>query len=91
MIGIGLSEEDKNSFDCVGTFYDAKDPETFTNVLKVIISQVLNSTTVQVNLLDEWDNPTETNVPITFYDSHSPEFCNIIFYIRLIQKETQTL
>ena len=61
----------KKSFDCVGTFYDAKDPETFTNVLKVIISQVLNSTTVQVNLLDEWDNPTETNVPITFYDGFS--------------------
>ena len=71
VIGIGLSEKDKKSFDCVGTFYDAKDPETFTNVLKVIISQVLNSTTVQVNLLDEWDNPTETNVPITFYDSFS--------------------
>ena len=71
MIGIGLSEKDKKSFDCVGTFYDAKDPETFTNVLKVIISQVLNSTTVQVNLLDEWDNPTETNVPITFYDRFS--------------------
>ena len=71
VIGIGLNEEDKKSFDCVGTFYDAKDPETFTNVLKVIISQVLNSTTVQVNLLDEWDNPTETNVPITFYDGFS--------------------
>lgn len=71
VIGIGLSEEDKKSFDCVGTFYDAKDPETFTNVLKVIISQVLNSTTVQVNLLDERNNPTETNIPITFYDGFS--------------------
>ena len=85
-----IKEKDKKSFDCVGTFYDAKDPETFTNVLKVIISQVLNSTTVQVNLLDEWDNPTETNVPITFMIV-SPVFCNIIFYIRLIQRETLIL
>lgn len=71
IIGIGLSEEHKKSFECVGTFYDAKSPETFTNVLKVVISQVLNSTTTQVNLLDEWDNPKETNVPITFYDAFS--------------------
>lgn len=71
VIGIGLSEDHKKAFECVGTFYDAKSPETFTNVLKVVISQVLNSTTAQVNLLDEWDNPTETNVPITFYDAFS--------------------
>ena len=67
-----------------------KDPETFTNVLKVIISQVLNSTTVQVNLLDEWDNPTETNVPITFYDSFSG-ILQYNFHIRLIQRETLIL
>ena len=71
IIGIGLSKEHKKAFECVGTFYDAKSPETFNNVLKVVISQVLNSTTVQVNLLDEWDNPKETNLPITFYDAFS--------------------
>lgn len=71
VIGIGLDEEYKKTFECVGTYYDAKSPETFKNVLEVVISQVLNSTTAQVNLLDEWDNPTESNVPITFYDSYS--------------------
>jgi len=71
VIGIGLSEQHKKAFECVGTFYDAKSPETFTNILRVVISQVLNSTTAQINLLDEWDNPTETNVPITFYDAFS--------------------
>ena len=71
VIGIGLNDEYKKTFECVGTYYDAKSPETFKNVLEVVISQVLNSTTAQVNLLDEWDNPTETNVPISFYDSYS--------------------
>lgn len=71
VIGIGLDEEYKKTFECVGTYYDAKSPETFKNVLEVVISQVLNSTTAQVNLLDEWDNPTESNVPITFYDAYS--------------------
>ena len=71
VIGIGLDDESKEEFDCVGTFYDAKNPESFKNILKVVISQVLNSTTAQVNLLDKNGNPTETNVPMSFYDAYS--------------------
>lgn len=71
VIGIGLSEEYKKNFECVGTFYDARNPEQFKNILDVVISQVLNSTTAQVNLLDENNKPTETNVPLSFYDAFS--------------------
>ena len=71
VIGIGLSEEYKNNFECVGTFYDARNPEQFKNILDVVISQVLNSTTAQVNLLDENNIPSETNVPMSFYDAYS--------------------
>ena len=71
VIGIGLSEEYKKNFECVGTFYDARNPDEFKNILDVVISQVLNSTTAQVNLLDENEMPTETNVPLSFYDSFS--------------------
>ena len=71
VIGIGLSEKYKKNFECVGTFYDARTPDEFKNILYVVISQVLNSTTAQVNLLDENEMPTETNVPLSFYDSFS--------------------
>ena len=71
VIGIGLSEEYKINFECVGTFYDARNPDEFKNILDVVISQVLNSTTAQVNLLDENEMPTETNIPLSFYDSFS--------------------
>ena len=71
VIGIGLSEEYKKNFECVGTFYDARNPDEFKNILDVVISQVLNSTTAQVNLLDNNDLPTETNVPLSFYDAFS--------------------
>ena len=71
VIGIGLSEEYKKNFECVGTFYDARNPDEFKNILDVVISQVLNSTTAQVNLLDKNEMPTETNVPLSFYDSFS--------------------
>lgn len=71
IIGVGLDEAAKKSFDCVGRFYDAATEESFKTVLKIVITQVLDETTSQVNLLDEYGKPTETNVPITFYDQIS--------------------
>tara|TARA_B100001109_G_C18861715_1_gene474360 strand:+ start:294 stop:1664 length:1371 start_codon:yes stop_codon:yes gene_type:complete len=71
VIGLGLEPEIMDAFKCVGNFYDAKDEATFQNVLGIVISQALNNTTAQVNLLDNLNNPTETNVPMTFYDSFS--------------------
>jgi Ca-activated chloride channel family protein len=53
----------------VGKFFDAKNEKSFQNAMGVIISQALNSTTAQVNLLDTYIKPTETAVNMTFYDS----------------------
>jgi Ca-activated chloride channel family protein len=55
----------------VGTYFDASNEEDFSKALNVVISQALNSTTAQVNLLDEYSKPTETNVSMTFYDNFS--------------------
>ena len=71
IIGIGLDENFRKSFECVGTFYDASNESDFKNVLKVIINQVLNTTTCQVNLLDVYEKATETNVNMTFFNRTS--------------------
>lgn len=71
VIGMGLNEDIKKSFECVGNYFDAGNEMAFKKVLNIVISQVLNSTTAQVNLLDIYGNPTETNVNMTFYDQHS--------------------
>ncbi|NBC82770.1 MAG: VWA domain-containing protein [Bacteroidetes bacterium] len=71
VIGIGIDEHFKQSFDCIGNFYNAANEEKFEEVLGVVISQALNSTTAQVNLLDKHGKPTETNVNMTFYDQTS--------------------
>jgi len=68
---IGIGRNFANEFDCVGTYFDAATEKDFTAALKVVISQVLNSTTCQVNLLDLYGKPTETNVNMTFYDNFS--------------------
>ncbi len=68
---IGIGKNMKNKFDCVGTYFDASNEKEFRIALNVAISQALNSTTAQVNLLDIYGNPTETNVNVTFYDNYS--------------------
>ena len=71
VIGMGLDIDLIDAFRCIGTFYETKDEESFKNILNVVISQAMNNTTVQVNLLDAAGYPTETNVNMTFYDNHS--------------------
>lgn len=73
VIGMGLEPEVIDAFKCVGNYYDATSAETFRDVLNIVISQALNNTTAQVNLLDVLNRPSETNVPMTFYDSFSKQ------------------
>ena len=68
VIGVGLDESWKKSFDCVGRFFDASKEADFTNILNIVISHVIDNTTAQVNLLDENGETTETNVNLTFYN-----------------------
>jgi Ca-activated chloride channel homolog len=83
IIGIGKNFEE--AFHCVGTYFDGSSEQGFKNALNVVISQVLDNTTLQVNLLDIFGKPTETNVNMTFYDSISktPKF----HYIHTINVE----
>jgi Ca-activated chloride channel family protein len=68
---IGIGRDFSKDFECVGTYYDASSEVEFSKALKVVISQVLNSTTAQVNLMDDYHRPTETNVNMSFYDHFS--------------------
>lgn len=68
VIGIGLDPDFERSFECVGKVYNTPNEEKFEEVLDVVISRALNSTTAQVNLLDINGMPTETDVNMTFFD-----------------------
>lgn len=74
IIGIGTNFQE--AFNCVGTYFDGSTEQGFRTALNIVISQALNSTTCQVNLLDNKGFPTETNVNMTFYDSisNTPKF-----------------
>ena len=76
VIGIGLDMSFADAFKCIGKFYDASSENGFKNILNMVIAQVMNNTTAQVNLLDINKRPAETDVAITFYD----EFSGVIRY-----------
>lgn len=80
IIGIGIDPEFKKTFDCVGYYYNAANEEKFREILKIVITQVLNTTTAQVNLLDSDGRPTETDVNMTFYDVNSGKIKNNIMH-----------
>ncbi len=71
VIGLGVTKDFAKAFECVGNYYDASQETQFRHVLNVVISQALNNTSMQVNLLDVYQRPTETNVGMTFYDMYS--------------------
>lgn len=68
---IGIGQDFNMAFNCVGTYFDATNEKDFRKALNVVISQALNSTSIQVNLLDEAGRPTETDAGMTFTDIYS--------------------
>lgn len=73
VIGLGVLEDYKKHFYCIGNYYDAKDQETFKNVLQMVIQEALSNTTCEVDLLDVTGKPLETNVNMTFYNHENQE------------------
>jgi Ca-activated chloride channel family protein len=71
IIGIGIDPNFEKTFECVGQFYNTPNEQKFSEVLEVVITRALNATSAQVNLLDIYGKPTETDVNMTFFDSFS--------------------
>ncbi|RZT97002.1 Ca-activated chloride channel family protein [Ancylomarina subtilis] len=68
IIGIGLDRRFQKSFECVGEFLEVSREKNFGGTLHYVISQVLDKTSMQVNLLNEKDEPQESDVPMSFYN-----------------------
>ena len=69
IIGVGGDDSFLQFYDCVGRYFDASTEAEFETILGVVVSQAINETTCQVNLLDINGRALETNVNMTFYDA----------------------
>jgi len=57
--------------ECIGEAHKAKNEKHFKEIIWEIINRVVWQTSAQVNLLDSYNMPAETNVNMTFYDVHT--------------------
>lgn len=71
VIGLGIDQSLKGRLECMGRFYNASSEKSLKNIMDVVVAQVLDNTTVQVNLLDHNNEPNETNVAMTFSDAET--------------------
>ncbi|MCC6370038.1 MAG: VWA domain-containing protein [Bacteroidia bacterium] len=69
VIGVGLDVKFADIFGCMGKFYDVSNEANFEDVLKLVITEAITQTTIQVDLLDIYKKPTETDVDMTFYEA----------------------
>lgn len=69
VIGVGLDVKFADVFACMGKFYDVSNEANFEDVLKLVITEAISQTTIQVDLLDVLKKPTETDVDMTFYEA----------------------
>lgn len=70
---IGIGQDTHEAYDCAGQYFNASNREEFTKALNIIITKVLSNTSLQVNLLDQYNRPTESNVNMTFINKKSGE------------------
>lgn len=69
VIGVGLDVKFADVFACMGKFYDVSNEANFKDVLKLVLTEAISQTTVQVDLLDFLKKPSETDVDMTFYEA----------------------
>lgn len=67
IIGLGLRSE--TTLECAGKYIDAETPGKFNEVLNEAIETSFAKTTVSIELLDAGNQPTETNVNVSFLNS----------------------
>ncbi len=63
---IGLGLEGQKAFDCMGSYFDAKDNQSFRQALNESIEKTFSKTSISVELLDGSGKAKETNVNVSF-------------------------
>ena len=91
IIGIGVDPQYESTFECMGNYFDASKEEVFEQVLDVVISQALNNTSVQIDLLNEQGVQAYSNTPITVLNADNQEVVQRLVHTLNRNKNPDTL
>ncbi|MFN8286905.1 MAG: VWA domain-containing protein [Chitinophagales bacterium] len=71
IIGMALQVKSYDQMECMGKLFNTSSAQEFSNILQKVVIESIAKTTVQINLNDKFNNPTETAVNMTLYDEES--------------------
>jgi len=69
VIGLGLTNNYSDNFDCIGTYYDGSNIYGFRKALNEALRRTLGKATVTVELLDHQGRPAVSDINVTFLNS----------------------
>lgn len=84
IIGLNIEDSLVSSFECIGTFINAKDEKTLKTVLENTVKQATSQTSVSIYLESE-GKQTITNTPISIHDALTNEV--LYAYIHSLTKK----
>lgn len=93
IVGLGLTSEQKKQFECVGQIFDIQesDKQTGGSIANVVISTMMNPTSLQINLLNVNEKPTESNVAMSFFNENNGDLKNNFYHTLNAFKQPDTL
>lgn len=75
VLGLNMDDpEEIQQLECMGEFMNMESPNDASKVVATILGKVFNSTTVRIDLLDQYRKPTETDLMISLFDSESGKY-----------------
>ena len=92
IIGLDMDGRYENMFNCLGTYFNAKDVKTFKQVLVESIQKTLYRPTVSIELLDSKGVPYKSDLTITLYNktTNKPQY-QLIHYFNNGTSDTLSL
>jgi len=93
IVGLGLTPEQKKQFECVGQIFDIQesDKQSSGGIASVVITSMMNPTSLQINLLNVNEKPTESNVAMSFFNKNNSDLKYNFYHTLNAYKQPDTL
>ncbi|MFC2102033.1 VWA domain-containing protein [Bacteroidota bacterium] len=65
---VGIGDNMQAQFNCMGNYYNASNEKEYRQALETIVATTLKATSAQINLLDQYGKPSQTDVHVLLYD-----------------------
>ncbi len=91
VIGLNMSAGAEKHMECIGYFFNVHRAADLEQTLSKVMNRILQTTGLQVNLLDAAKRPTETDVVLTFTDAESELTRYNYFHTLTVRGEVDTL